>query len=52
MAQWLPLTHAVELVRPRAMDEWPAHPVRHSLGGLADAVSGFWLALALTEMVH
>jgi lipooligosaccharide transport system permease protein len=29
VAQWLPLTNAVELVRPLFMDQWPAHPVRH-----------------------
>jgi lipooligosaccharide transport system permease protein len=49
IAQWLPLTHAVELVRPLFMDEWPAEPVRHGLVLLGYAVGGFWLALALTR---
>jgi lipooligosaccharide transport system permease protein len=49
VSQWLPLTNAVELVRPLFMDEWPAQPLRHSLVLLGYAVSGFWLALALTR---
>ena len=28
ISDWLPLTNAVELVRPMFMDQWPAHPVR------------------------
>ncbi|WP_296442703.1 ABC transporter permease [Rhodoferax sp. UBA5149] len=46
---WLPLTNAVELVRPLFMDRWPAHPGKHVLVLVAYAVGGFWLALALTR---
>ncbi len=49
ISQWLPLTNAVELVRPLFLDQWPAHPVRHALVLAAYAVGGFWLALALTR---
>jgi len=49
ISDWLPLTNAVELVRPMFMDQWPAHPVRHGLVLAAYAVGGFWVALALTR---
>jgi len=49
ISQWLPLTNAVELVRPLFMDQWPAHPVQHLLVLVAYAVGGFWVALALTR---
>ncbi len=49
VSDWLPLTNAVELVRPLFMDQWPAHPLRHALVLLAYAVLAFWLALALTR---
>ena len=49
VSQWLPLTNAVELVRPMFMDEWPAHPLRHLLILTAYAGGGFWIALALTR---
>ncbi len=49
VSDWLPLTNAVELVRPLFMDHWPAHPLRHALVLLAYAVLAFWLALALTR---
>jgi ABC-type polysaccharide/polyol phosphate export permease len=26
VSDWLPLTNAVELVRPLFLDQWPAHP--------------------------
>ncbi len=49
ISQWLPLTNAVELVRPLFMDQWPQQWLR-PLGVLtAYAVGGFWLALALTR---
>ena len=48
-SDWLPLTNAVELVRPLFMDQWPTHPVRHTLVLAAYAVAGFWVALALTR---
>ena len=49
VSDWLPLTNAVELVRPLFMDQWPEHPLRHALVLLAYAVLAFWLALALTR---
>ena len=46
-SDWLPLTNAVELVRPLFMDEWPAHPLRHGLVLAAPpgAADGFSLAM-------
>jgi lipooligosaccharide transport system permease protein len=49
IAQWLPLTNAVELVRPLFLDQWPEHPVRHLVVLVAYAVGAFWVALALTR---
>ena len=49
ISDWLPLTNAVELVRPLFMDEWPAHPVRHGLVLVVTTVVAFWVALALTR---
>jgi lipooligosaccharide transport system permease protein len=49
VSDWLPLTNAVELVRPMFMDQWPAHPLRAGLVLLAYAVGAFWIALALTR---
>lgn len=49
ISQWLPLTNAVELVRPLFMDQWPTHPLRHFLVLTGYAVGGFWVALALTR---
>ena len=46
---WLPLTAAVELVRPMFMDRWPAHALRHLLVLAVYAVGAFWAALALTR---
>jgi lipooligosaccharide transport system permease protein len=48
-SDWLPLTSAVELVRPMFMDQWPEHPARNLLVLLAYAVVAFWVALALTR---
>ncbi|MBA2965300.1 MULTISPECIES: ABC transporter permease [Ramlibacter] len=48
-SDWLPLTSAVELVRPLFLDQWPAHPWRSVLVLLAYTVAGFWIALALTR---
>jgi len=49
ISDWLPLTNAVELVRPMFMDQWPEHPVRHALILLAYTIVAFWVALALTR---
>ncbi len=49
IASWLPLTNAIELVRPLFMDQWPVSPVRHILVLAVYAVGAFWIALALTR---
>ena len=49
ISHWLPLTNAVELVRPLFMDQWPSQPLRHVLILVSYAVGGFWIALALTR---
>ena len=49
VSAWLPLTNAVELVRPLFMDQWPSHPLRHGLVLLVYAIVSFWVALALTR---
>ncbi|WP_354595909.1 ABC transporter permease, partial [Hydrogenophaga sp. 2FB] len=45
----LPLTHAVELVRPLFMDQWPTDAWGHGGVLLAYTVVAFWLALSLTR---
>jgi len=49
VSDWLPLTNAVELVRPLFVDQWPAHPMRHALVLVVYAVVSYWAALALTR---
>jgi lipooligosaccharide transport system permease protein len=49
ISEWLPLTNAVELVRPMFMDQWPQHPVRNALVLVVYAVGAYWIALALTR---
>ena len=49
VTDWLPLTNAVELVRPLFMDQWPQSPLRHALVLVAYTVGAFWIALALTR---
>ncbi len=49
VSDWLPLTSAVELVRPLFMDQWPTHAALHVAVLLVYAVGGFWIALALTR---
>ena len=49
ITDWLPLTNAVELVRPLFLDEWPTQPLHNALVLLAYTVVAFWLALALTR---
>lgn len=48
-SSWLPLTAAVELVRPMFMDRWPANPLPHLLVLAGYAVVAFWVALAVTR---
>ena len=49
VADWLPLSNAVALVRPLFMDQWPADAWRHGLVLLAYASGAFWVALAFTR---
>jgi lipooligosaccharide transport system permease protein len=49
VSDWLPLTNAVELVRPLFMDQWPTQAVQHLAVLLGYAIAAFWLALALTR---
>jgi lipooligosaccharide transport system permease protein len=46
---WLPLTNAVELVRPLFMNRWPEQALQHFLILAAYATASFWVALALTR---
>jgi lipooligosaccharide transport system permease protein len=49
VANWLPLSCAVALVRPLFMDQWPMDAARNGLVLLAYAGVSFWVALALTR---
>ena len=49
VAQWLPLSNAVALVRPLFMDLWPQDAWRHLLVLAVYAGVSFWIALALTR---
>ena len=49
LSDWLPLTAAVELVRPLFLGQFPEHGLRHLVLLVVYAVVGFWVALALTR---
>ncbi len=49
VADWLPLSNAVALVRPLFLDQWPTEVLRPTLVLLAYTVGSFWLALGLTR---
>jgi lipooligosaccharide transport system permease protein len=49
IADWLPLSVAVDLVRPMFMDRWPEEPVRLMAVLAAFAGVSLWVALALTR---
>jgi lipooligosaccharide transport system permease protein len=49
LSSLLPLTHAVELVRPLFMDQWPSQAALHLVVLVGYAVLAFWVALALTR---
>jgi lipooligosaccharide transport system permease protein len=49
IADWLPLSVAVDLVRPMFLDRWPDEPVRLVAVLAAFAGVSFWIALALTR---
>ncbi|MBH2010736.1 MAG: ABC transporter permease [Xanthomonadaceae bacterium] len=49
VSDWLPLTAAVELIRPLFLDQWPAQGLRHLAVLVVYGVAAFWIALALTR---
>ena len=49
VSDWLPLTAAVELIRPLFLGQWPAQGLQHLIVLVVYAVVGFWVALALTR---
>ena len=49
VSDWLPLTAAVELIRPLFLGQWPAHGLQHLALLVTYAVVGFWVALAMTR---
>jgi lipooligosaccharide transport system permease protein len=49
IADVLPLSNAVALVRPLFMDQWPEDALRHLLVLCLYAGVSFWIALALTR---
>ena len=49
ISDWLPLTAAVELIRPLFLGQWPAHALQNLALLVFYAVAGFWVALALTR---
>ena len=49
MSDWLPLTAAVELIRPLFLGQWPAQALQHLAVLVVYAVAAFWVALALTR---
>ena len=48
LSELLPLTHAVELIRPLFMDRWPDNGLWHSAVLVAYAIVAYQIALALT----
>ena len=49
ISDFLPLTAAVELIRPLFVGQWPEHGFQHLLMLIVYAVAAFWIALALTR---
>jgi lipooligosaccharide transport system permease protein len=49
ITSYLPLTAAVEMVRPLFLDQWPEHLLRNMCLLLTVAAVAFWIALALTR---
>ncbi len=45
ISEFLPLTAAVDLIRPLFMDQWPENGLRHLAVLLVYAVGGLWVAL-------
>ena len=49
ISDWLPLTAAVELIRPLFLGQWPIHGLQHLTLLVAYAAAAFWIALVLTR---
>ena len=49
ISDWLPLTVAVELIRPLFLGQWPTQAPRHLAVLVGYGVAAFWIALALTR---
>ncbi|MDO9404374.1 MAG: ABC transporter permease [Polaromonas sp.] len=49
ISDWLPLTAAVELIRPLFMGRWPASGWQNLALLVAYGIAAFWIALALTR---
>jgi len=49
ISDWLPLTAAVELIRPLFLGQWPAQGFRQLAVLVMYGVAAFWIALALTR---
>jgi lipooligosaccharide transport system permease protein len=49
LAAVLPLSHAVDLIRPLFLGQWPAHAVLNITVLLLYTALGYWVALALTR---
>jgi lipooligosaccharide transport system permease protein len=49
ITDYLPLTAAIELVRPLFLDQWPTHVAVNLSLLVGVSVLAFWLALALTR---
>ena len=49
ISDWLPLTAAVELIRPLFLGQWPAQGWQHLAVLVLYGVAAFWIALALTR---
>ena len=49
VSAWLPLTHAIDLVRPLVVGRMPDNIVLHVVGLLAYGSLGYVIALALTR---
>ena len=49
ISDWLPLTAAVELIRPLFLGQWPIHGLQHLTLLVGYAAAAFWIALVLTR---
>ncbi|RYH19307.1 MAG: nodulation protein NodJ, partial [Alcaligenaceae bacterium] len=49
ISDWLPLTAAVELIRPLFLGKWPANGWQNLALLVVYGVAAFWIALALTR---